>query len=75
MDKQEWQEWKQQEVTKEYLKYLKKLKQDLIESWIAGGYTGGTIDETAQLNAKAVGLAQLLDALIDLSYEEVADVE
>lgn len=42
---------------------------------MAGGYTGDTIDSTAQLNAKAVGLVQLLDALIELSYEEVADVE
>ena len=62
-------------MTQEYLRYLSKLKKDIVESWIAGGYTGDTVDETAQLNAKAVGLVQLVDALIDLSYEEVADVE
>lgn len=62
-------------MTQEYLKYLSKLKKDVVESWMAGGYTGDTVDETAQLNAKAVGIAQLLDALLELSYEEVMDVE
>ena len=72
MTKQEIENWKQHPGTKELVKALVERKQDLQNAWSAGQFTGRTADETAQMNASAIGKVQQLEGILE-SIEEIGD--
>jgi hypothetical protein len=51
-------EWLELEPTKELIKVLNEKIEEMKESWSDGVYTTETVDGTAQANAKAIGVIQ-----------------
>jgi len=41
-----------------------------LESWSAGIFTGKSIEETAQLNAKALGQVHALEDLLEMTFDD-----
>lgn len=69
---EEWAEHQKTPAHKLYKKYLNKLREDIKEEWAMGHYTRVEADGTIQLNAKHIGMVELLSALIEeTTYEEV----
>lgn len=64
MTPQEIQSWKQHPVTDEFVSILEERRRDLQDSWSAGQFTGKSTDETAQMNAKAIGQVQMLEDIL-----------
>lgn len=75
MTQQEWNEWKLMTQTQEWFEYLGKLKEGLKDGWVSNAYVSASGDETLQRNAAAIGQAQLLEDLIDTTYEEIEESE
>lgn len=73
MTPQEIQSWKQHPVTEAFIAALDERKRTLQDSWSAGQFTGKSTDETAQMNAKAIGQVQMLDDILqsieDMGHE------
>lgn len=67
----EWADWKLNPVTKAVFAVLRERHTSLMEGWANGEFTGSTIDQTAQLNAKAIGEAQGLARVLALDFEQV----
>lgn len=72
--------WLNDHVTEYVMEtYFVKARQDIMEQWANGDYTGGSSEETAQLNAKALGMIDQIDSTIleisDLIQEETIDEE
>jgi hypothetical protein len=55
------------------LSQLKKLRELTKEAWSNGVYTAETIEGTIQLNAKALGKAEILEDLINITYEDLLE--
>lgn len=64
MQKEDWVRWKQDEVTKEVWRVLQQLKQGCLEEWANGNF------QDHETNLKAIGKVQMLDDIINISYEE-----
>lgn len=73
MTPQEIQSWKQHPVTEAFIAVLDGRKRTLQDSWSAGQFTGNSTDETAQMNAKAIGQVQMLEDILqsieDMGHE------
>jgi len=54
--------------------YIRKITSRIKSDWAAGMYTGPSADQTAQLNAQAIGQIQALENLLNLSYEDLVEV-
>ena len=71
MTEQAWAEWKQHPVTVLLFRYLEKERQRVIDGWTGGIYEGRSGDETLQVNAKAIGAVQCLDALLKIEEDDL----
>lgn len=58
-------EWKQHPVTQEFLETLKASRQEAMEAWAAGAYTGETAEATLAANTAALGGMRLLSQVIE----------
>lgn len=58
-------DWAHHPVTEEFLQELQGSKQETMEAWAAEGYTAQTAEETAIMNATALGGIRVLDQLIE----------
>lgn len=67
----EWQEWKRNPTTIEFFASLQALRESIKEDWVSGMYTAATSDGTVQLNAKALGQVQIIDRIMETSFEDV----
>lgn len=74
-DKLQWRNWLNQEETQTFFQDLESMRNDLKEAWASGGFTERTVSETAQLNARALGQVQILDAILDLRTERMEQDE
>jgi len=63
--KQYKQEWLGHDITTDLIKTLKEDIAALKDRWAVGAFTGASFDETAQLNAKALGLTEALENILD----------
>jgi hypothetical protein len=65
----EWQDWKLHRVTRQVLKILEEKVEEGKQHWANGGFVGATAEQTAIVNAMAVGKTQALQAIINMDYE------
>lgn len=49
--------------------------EELKEAWASGSFTGPSMDETAQLNAKTLGMVQALQDIIDQIHSLETPIE
>lgn len=56
-------------VTQEFLKKLKESRQETLESWAREAYIGDSADQSALMNAKALGGVNVLDQVIETILE------
>jgi hypothetical protein len=52
------QEWREHSETRKYVQYLQSEIYRLRQAWAEGAFTGESLDETVQLNAKFIGVVQ-----------------
>ena len=67
----EWQDWLDHPATKAQLRLLRKWKEEAKEQWAAGAFTDLSQYGTAILNAKAIGGCELIENVLDLTFEQV----
>jgi hypothetical protein len=72
--------WLNDHVTEYVMEtYFVQARQDIMEQWANGDFTGESSEATAQLNAKALGQVDQIDQTIlsisDLIQEETQDAE
>jgi hypothetical protein len=70
MNREELLEWQKHPVTIEFFKDLQQMKGDLMEAWSNGAFTGKDIEETSQLNSRALGKVQQLADLLEGEWNE-----
>lgn len=73
IEKEAFEEWKRNEITKLYFSALEKYRMTLLEAWAAGDFTSASVEGTAQLNAKALGQADILDRMKELDYDWISE--
>ena len=52
-------------------RYLEKERQRVVDGWAGGTYEGRNGDETLQVNAKAIGAVQCLEALLNIEGNDL----
>ena len=57
-------QWKHSACTEYFKAVLKDLREDIKENIIRGVYTGDSVDKTAQLLAKAIGQAEMIEDVL-----------
>lgn len=75
--KQYKQEWLGHDITSLLIKTLKEDINTIKDQWALAHFTGKTFDETAQLNAKALGLVEAYETILEYitSTEETKNDE
>lgn len=73
MVKAEWDEWLLHPVTQEFRKAIKGRIQELKDQWANGAFSTESLDGTKQLNAEAIGKVQMLQDLLEATYESVTE--
>ena len=66
---QDWMDWKLNPVTICFNRRLETFLDSLKQQWVSGNFTAATSDETAQLNAVNIGKDQMVQDLLDLTFE------
>lgn len=61
-------------MTKEYKQYLRSLQVQLKEEWAKSSFVGDSIDITIMRNAHAIGQVDVLEKLLETTYEEMVEV-
>ena len=69
VSEEEWNAWVSLPVTQAYRSFLRELIRIAQQQWAEGVYTDGSVEGTAQLNAKAIGSVRTLGDLVDLDFE------
>lgn len=70
-DKLQWRNWLNQEETQTFFNDLDAMRGEILGAWASGSFTESSADATAQLNAKALGQIQMLDAILDIRTERM----
>jgi len=70
---QEWDDWKINPVTICFNRRLEAFLNSLKQQWVSGNFTAVSSDETAQLNAVNIGKAQMVQDLLDLTFETLVE--
>lgn len=52
---------------------LRKARQDSLEAWARGAYIGDNPNESWGMNAKALGALDIVEQIINLSYEDIEE--
>jgi len=78
--KEQIERWLNDHVTEYVMEtFFTEARQGIMEQWASGDFTGASSEETAQLNAKALGMIDQIDSTIleisDLIQEENIDEE
>ena len=71
-------QWKNNACTLYFKAVLNELRDDIKENIVRGTYTGDTTDKTAQLLAKAIGIAENLEDVmysIESAGEDEKEIE
>lgn len=63
---QRYQQWRRNPETEAFFKILIDAKQEALETWAAGGYTGQNIEDMALRNAKALGGLAVINQVLSL---------
>lgn len=58
-------EWLGHDLTRDLIKTLSEDIDLMKDRWVAGSFTGASFDETAQLNAKALGIVESLERVLE----------
>lgn len=63
------------EEFKIFRKYLEKMRGEVLESWALGLYVAESQSGTIQMNAKQLGVVEVLDKLLspELTYREIVE--
>ena len=54
------------EILDKVINELEEVHDEYLESWAAGAFTSESVDETAQMNARALGKVQMLEEVVAL---------
>ena len=73
MTREEFLAWRSEPITKEVMKYAQFGIQILKDEWFNDQFSATTVEEMALRNAKAVGRAQGLAEMLELTYEIYAE--
>lgn len=71
LTEEEWSSWKEHPTTKIFRALMKKKLAEKQDLWMRGAYTAPDTSATIQLNSRAIGEAQLLRDIIELSVEDI----
>lgn len=70
---EEFQNWLLQPETRVFWDLLRRWKENLQDQWARGVFQEDSVEETAMANANALGELNLLNQLLELSYENLKD--
>lgn len=70
-EEEEWANWTQHPCTKKLRRWALEGKQDLMEKWAAGEFSGAFTTELIVKNAGATGACSIYDAVIELDYNQI----
>lgn len=73
--REEYLEWLRHPVTQAYRQFLRTRLQESKDMWAEGCFTRESVEGTVQLNANALGRAEILARLIDLEWETLVEDE
>ena len=68
---QEWDEWKQHPCTRKLREWAGMKKQDLMEQWASGHFSGAFDVEMIVKNAGATGACSIHEAIVELDYQQI----
>lgn len=74
LTKQQVVQWKHDPVTKQAIKWLEEQREILKEYVITGGATAESSEGTAQLIAKSVGKAEVIQEILEYLLEDLVDM-
>ena len=66
-------QWKVSDESKWFLQNLAEIRSLIHSTWETGGYTAESSEGTLQLNAEALGMVKMLDAINDFFELEESD--
>lgn len=75
ISQEEWDAWSLHPVTKVMRQHFRLRREDILDSWSSGAFTGPSSAETIQKNAQAIGAAQAYAEVSELSYEQLKETE
>jgi hypothetical protein len=68
--KLQWNVWLKQAETEAFFRELEEMRSGLAEAWIGGDFIRPSVEETALVNARALGQAQMLESILDIRTEK-----
>jgi hypothetical protein len=70
---EEWERWLTQLETRALRQLLREWRQALAEQWANSNFQSERLEETAVMNAGALGEMKVLNALLDLDYQQLIE--
>ena len=65
--------WLDHPVTEMFLRYCNAKRFELMNQWAQGHFTDSKHEGTAQMNAEALGKAQVYGELLALQFEQISE--